>query len=329
MKILYAVQATGNGHICRAQKLVPALRQFADVDVVTSGTAADISLDFPVKYHYRGFGFVFGTQGGIQWSQTIFRNKPIRLCLDIATVPVTQYDLVINDFEPVTAWACKRKKVPCIAMSHQYALLAEVPKPSRVPAIIRWVLNHYAPAQRGVGFHFKRYAPHIFFPIIRDAVRNQKTSKENSYTVYLPAYADSFICSILTQIPQTHWEVFSKHCTKAYTVENVTVQPPSGTAFQVSMAKATGVLCGAGFETPAEALFLKKKLLIIPMRDQHEQHYNAAAMADLDIPVLSKLSKRSVPKLAAWVNDTAVPNIDFPDDTNAAIDYLLSLAAAK
>ena len=95
------------------------------------------------------------------------------------------------------------------------------------------------------------------------------------------------------------------------------------------MAKATGVLCGAGFETPAEALFLKKKLLIIPMRDQHEQHYNAAALADLDIPVLPKLSKRSVPKLAAWVNDTAVPNIDFLDDTNAAIDYLLSLAAAK
>jgi hypothetical protein len=40
-------------------------------------------------------------------------------------------------------------------------------------------------------------------------------------------------------------------------------------------------------------------------------------LADLDIPVLSKLSKQSV------------PNIDFPDDTNAAIDYLLKLAAAK
>jgi hypothetical protein len=143
-------------------------------------------------------------------------------------------------------------------MSHQYALLADVPKPSRVPVIIRWVLNHYAPAQTGVGFHFKRYAPHIFFPIIRDAIRNQQTSQQNKFTVYLPAYADSFICSILTQIPQTQWEVFSKHCTKAYSVENVTVQPPSGTAFQASMAKATGVLCGAGFETPAEALFLKK-----------------------------------------------------------------------
>jgi uncharacterized protein (TIGR00661 family) len=180
-----------------------------------------------------------------------------------------------------------------------------------------------------VGFHFKRYAPHIFFPIIRDAIRNQQTSQQNKFTVYLPAYADSFICSILTQIPQTQWEVFSKHCTKAYSVENVTVQPPSGTAFQASMAKATGVLCGAGFETPAEALFLKKKLLVIPMRDQHEQHYNAAALADLDIPVLSKLSKQSIPKLLAWVDDTAVPNIDFPDDTNVAIDYLLKLAAAK
>ena len=134
---------------------------------------------------------------------------------------------------------------------------------------------------------------------------------------------------MLTQIPQTQWEVFSKHCTKPYSVQNVSVRPPSGTAFQASMAKATGVLCGAGFETPAEALFLKKKLLVIPMRDQHEQHYNAAALADLEVPVLSKLSMQSIPKIATWVDDTTVPNIDFPDDTNAAIDYLLKLAAAK
>lgn len=329
MKILYALQATGNGHICRAQKLVPALRQFADVDVLTSGTSADISLGFPVKYNYKGFSFVFGKRGGIQWPKTIFRNNPIRLFIDIAKIPLMQYDLIINDFEPVTAWASKLKKVSCIAMSHQYALLANVPRPPRVPAIIRLILKHYAPAQMGVGFHFKRYAPHIFFPIIREAIRNQQTRQQNKYTVYLPAYADSFISSILTQIPQTQWEVFSKHCSKAYSVENVIVQPPCGTAFQSSMANASGVLCGAGFETPAEALFLKKKLMVIPMRDQHEQHYNAAALADLDIPVLHKLSMRSVAKLSAWVDDIVVPNINFPDDTNASITYLLDMLVAK
>jgi hypothetical protein len=38
---------------------------------------------------------------------------------------------------------------------------------------------------------------------------------------------------------------------------------------------------------------------------------------------------QSIPKLATWVDDTTVPNIDFPDDTNAAIAFLLNLAAEK
>lgn len=325
MKILYALQATGNGHICRAQKMVPALRQFADVDVLTSGTESDISLGFPVKYNYAGFSFVFGKQGGIQWFRSFFRNNFIRLFKEIKAVPVSNYDLVINDFEPVTAWACKRKRLPCLAMSHQYALLFDVPKPAFVPAIANWILHHYAPATKGVGFHFRRYDSHIFFPIIRDAIRNQKTSKTNCYTVYLPAVSDTYICAVLTQIPQTNWEVFSKHCTESYTLKNVFVQPPSETEFQRSMAKATGVLCGAGFETPAEALFLKKKLLVVPMRDQYEQHYNAAGLADMGIPVIPKFSLKYIPELSSWVDQFEVPEVDYADDTIPAIEYALSL----
>ena len=191
MKILYALQATGNGHICRAQKMVPALRQFAEVDILTSGTESDVTLGFPVPYQYAGFSFVFGKHGGIQWFQSFFRNNFIRLFKAIRTVPVSKYDLVINDFEPVTAWACKRQQVACVAMSHQFALLFDVPKPAFVPAIARWILQRYAPATKGEGFHCKRYDPTIFFPIIRDTIRNQKTSNKNCYTVYVPAvYAD-------------------------------------------------------------------------------------------------------------------------------------------
>jgi uncharacterized protein (TIGR00661 family) len=325
MKILYALQATGNGHICRAQKMVPTLRQFAEVDVLTSGTESDISLGFPVKYKYAGFSFVFGKQGGIQWFRSIFRNNFIRLYKAIRTVPVSKYDLVINDFEPVTAWACKRQQLPCVAMSHQFALLYDVPKPAFVPAIARWILHQYAPAKKGVGFHFQRYSPNIFFPIIRDTIRKQKLSKTNCYTVYLPSVSDAIICDVLTQIPQTNWEVFSKHCTAAYTTKNVSVQPPSNTLFQKSMAKATGVLCGAGFETPAEALFLKKKLLVVPMRDQYEQHYNAAGLADLGVPVLPKFSSKYIPELIDWVDQTEVVEITYTDDSIPAIEYIFSL----
>jgi predicted glycosyltransferase len=50
MKVLYAIQGTGNGHIGRAREIVPILMKYADVDVLLSGTQADIRPQFPVRY---------------------------------------------------------------------------------------------------------------------------------------------------------------------------------------------------------------------------------------------------------------------------------------
>jgi hypothetical protein len=46
------------------------------------------------------------------------------------------------------------------------------------------------------------------------------------------------------------------------------------------MINATGVLCGAGFETPAEAIYLRKKLLVVPMKNQYEQQCNGIAVEE-------------------------------------------------
>jgi UDP:flavonoid glycosyltransferase YjiC (YdhE family) len=49
MKILYAVQGTGNGHLSRAMDIVPLLRKKAEVDVLVSGIQGDLKLPFEVK----------------------------------------------------------------------------------------------------------------------------------------------------------------------------------------------------------------------------------------------------------------------------------------
>ena len=326
MKILYALQATGNGHICRAQKIVPLLRKYGDVDVLTSGTESDLSLGFSQQFSYKGFSFVFGKKGGIHWYKTLTRNNPLRLLHEISQVPVTNYDFIINDFEPVTAWACKLKQVTCIAMSHQYALHHKVPRPKYAPSIFNWILRNYAPVKRGIGFHFKRYAPNIFYPIIRDSVRKQEITSTNTYTVYLPALSDDFICSILTKIPKIQWEVFSKHCPKSYLLQNILVKPLCNSKFQESMAKSSGILCGAGFETPAEALFLKKKLLVIPMRYQPEQYYNAAALAKLGVTVIPRLSKKYLSDICTWIDKSKPISISYSDDSISSIKLVLKIA---
>ena len=37
MKVLYAIQSTGNGHICRAKELIPHMSRRFQFDVIISG----------------------------------------------------------------------------------------------------------------------------------------------------------------------------------------------------------------------------------------------------------------------------------------------------
>ena len=71
--------------------------------------------------------------------------------------------------------------------------------------------------------------------------------------------------------------MYSKKSTKSYRHKNIIIKPIKGdNFFEKSMARCKGIICGAGFETHAEALFLRKKLLVIPMKGQKKQHKNAA-----------------------------------------------------
>jgi predicted glycosyltransferase len=123
------------------------------------------------------------------------------------------------------------------------------------------------------------------------------------------------------------WQVFSKHSKKLMGEKNVTIQPIDNDAFVASMASCEGVLCGAGFETPAEALFMKKKLMVIPMKGQYEQQCNAAALKKMGVPVLKSLKPENISKIDAWIKEGDVIEVDYPDFTEEIINRLIALHA--
>jgi len=132
MKILYAIQGTGNGHISRARDIIPVLKQYGELDVLLSGTQADVDLEYPVKYQFHGLSFIFGKKGGVDVLKTIKRMNFFRLLNEIWCLNIKQYDLIINDFEPVSAWACLLKGKKCIGLSHQAAVIHPFsPKPNK------------------------------------------------------------------------------------------------------------------------------------------------------------------------------------------------------
>lgn len=324
MKILYAIQGTGNGHLSRARDIIPLLQQKGELDILVSGIQADVDLPYPVKYKFKGLSFIFGKKGGIDLLATYQKGNLKRLYKEIKSLPVEDYDIVINDFEPVSAWACKMKHKPCIGLSHQAAVInKKSPKPKKKDPLGKAILHNYAPVTAAYGFHFGAYDKDIFTPVIRSQVREAEPVNEGHFTVYLPAYDDARIIKVLSMVKNINWQVFSKHSKKEYTEKNVHIRPVNNDAFIKSMISCAGILCGAGFETPAEALFLKKKLMVIPMKGQYEQQCNAAALETMSIPVLKSLKLKHVEKIEKWVKGKNYISVNYPNITAKIINQLV------
>src|SRR6201986_2090726 len=324
MKILYAIQGTGNGHLSRSMDIVQLIKKMGDVDVLVSGTQGDLNLPFGIKYKLHGFGFIFGKSGGVDLWASFLKSRFRKFIKEIKNLPIEKYDLVINDFEPVSAWACYLKNKPCIGLSHQAAVLHEkAPKPEDSDMVGKLILKNYAPVTVQYGFHFKSFDENTFTPVIRKQVREQKITFKGHYTVYLPAYDDTRLIKRLWEFKDVEWDVFSKHNKKVLKYKNVSIQPIDNEKFIKSMAQSAGVLCGAGFETPAEALFMKKKLMVIPMKSQYEQQLNAAALKSMGVPVIKRLKPKHDETIQNWIDQGKVIDVDEPDNTRDILELVL------
>lgn len=325
MKILYAVQGTGNGHITRAIEIIPYLKKRGEVDILVSGISSDIKLPFKVKYKFKGLSFVFGKQGGVDIWKTYWKMNSLRLFREIKKLDVKKYDLIISDFEPVSCWAALRAKKVCVGLSNQAATLHPLaPKPDKTDLLGKMVLAHYAPATFNYGYHFKKLDKTIYTPIIRKEVREAEVKRKKHYTVYLPSYSDVRIIANLQKFEDVTWHVFSKHSKKKYKVKNISVRPIETKSFLKSLATCKGVLCNAGFGTTSEALFLQKKLLVIPMKKQYEQHCNAAMLKSMGVPVLKKLHPKFHDEISKWLKSKERVHVSYPDMTEELIDTIIT-----
>ncbi len=325
-RILYAIQGTGNGHLARATEIVPILKDLGETDILVSGIKGDIKLPFPVNFQFHGLSFFYNARGGVDRFKTLTELKLVKFFQDVWGLPIKKYDLVLSDFEPVSAWACKLKGKTCIGISHQNAVLhPETPAPREHSSYGRWILKNYAPARINYGFHFNQLDQNHFPPVIRSAMRNAKPENKGHYTVYLPSYSDEEIKKCLSEFSrEITWHVFSKNTTKETTDQNIRYSPVSLEKFQKSFITCCGVLCSAGFETPSEAIFMGKKLCVIPIKNQYEQACNAAFLAEMGITVLNDLLKDQH-QIESWLESQKTIRIPYPDKTREILTDIIGL----
>lgn len=326
-KVLYAFQGTGNGHASRALVLLPVLMKVAEVKIAICGSENEIDFPFPIDFFFQAPVFVFGRNGGIDWVESIRKSKICGIRNQVNHFPYQGFDLIINDFEPISARIGKKRNIPVFSISHQASFgEEETPRPLKRNFFGEWILKNYAPSSNYLGVHFEKYSSKITTPIIRPEIRNVVPENKGHITVYLPSYADEILTSFFNRFPEYRFQIFSKRSKVQVENNNSTIFPISSSGFIQSLVSCDGVLCGAGFETPAEALFLGKKLYVIPMKGQYEQQCNAAALALLKIPSSSGIGTSMERKFRYWLFSEEKIQKNFPQNEEEVIKQALKYA---
>ncbi|MEI9912096.1 MAG: glycosyltransferase family protein [Bacteroidota bacterium] len=328
MKIFYAVQATGNGHISRAMELLPWLQQYGTVDIFLSGDNSNLAMDAPVKYRSKGLSLYFNSTGGLDYWKILRGFHPLTLKKEISDLPVEKYDLVINDFEYITAASCAKKKIPSIHLGHQASFQSRLtPRPSAKNAVGEWILKNYARSTHYIGLHFDNYDEFILPPVIKKEITDAEPTDKNYITVYLPAYSEQQLEKLFQPFRDLRFQVFSKEIKHPATKSNITFLPVNKFLFNQSLIHCTGIITGAGFETPAEALHLGKKVMAIPVRGQYEQLCNAAALQQMDVVCLKKPGENFAFELYQWLEAKNSIQVNYNHTIPKVLDRLLTVHA--
>lgn len=321
MRIFYGVQGTGNGHITRARVMAKELQK-AGISVDFQFTGRDFNQYFDMEI-FNGYqlknGLSFSVnQGKVSYVKTALACKPITFIKEVSMLNLTAYDLVISDFEPVTAWAAKTQGIPVLGLGHQYAFKYKIPKVGSDP-LANMVMRYFAPADKRVGLHWHHFGQPILPPIIETDDNTAVTlTNANKIVVYLPFEETNEVIQHLLPFKQYEFHVYSPNVISS-PVDYIHCKPLSRTGFQEDLKNCVGIISNAGFELASESLRLGKKILVKPLNAQMEQISNAAALKQLGYGhTMAKLESATIDH---WLHNGHAVKVSYPNTAKILVDW--------
>jgi uncharacterized protein (TIGR00661 family) len=324
LRILYGVQTTGHGHLVRSTPIIRELRARGHaVDVLLSGPAVD-----PLWHGRIGPllavhpGLTFSAEGGrIRYWQTMREARPLRFLANTFRCRVRDYDLVVSDYEPVTAWAARLAGVRSVGIGHLYAFAwASVPR-ARGNVVTRLVMDQFAPVTDPVGYHWDPFGAPLVPPGVAPEARAvvRGSIDPELILVYLGFEPLDRILPLLRQFPERRFHVYGRYPAPQRR-GHIEVRPASRDAFLADLATCSSVIANAGFTLASECLHLGVKLLVKPVHGQLEQESNCVALTQLGLGSVSRDLRRA--DVAGWLERPEASPQGYPDATGAVIDWL-------
>lgn len=297
MRIAYGVGSEGMGHATRSQAVIDLMLSHGhEVHIFTSDRAFDF---FAPKYknvhRVKGFHLVYeenrlNSRKSVLWN---IRHLPEGFMPAIRTVArmfeQLKPNVIVSDFEFFTAFFGRAGGIPVIAANNisivgktRVAMPARKLRRAKRMAVTTSQLLTFKPTWYVIPTFFsprvKGKNVILTAPVVRDKIVKAKPT----WGKHILVYQTSPTCLKLLHNLKSTKEKFVVYGFGARPREgNLKFCPFNDTTFIKDLASAKAVITGGGFSLISEALYLKKPILSVPLRDHFEQITNGYYLREL------------------------------------------------
>lgn len=289
-RILYGLCGVGIGHVIRTRIVASYLQKKNEVMIVCGGRAYQYLKNYfknVVEIPYFNLWF---RNNRILNFKSFFGNllkiniKNYKWIKDVfGKVKKFNPELAISDWESFSSFTARKLKIPIISLDNQhflvkgdYSFLRKHYLQYLKAKLVLKLLVRKADYYITVNFYdqiLKKESKNCILvpPIIREEILNAKVEEGNYFLVYQSTKSYKKLIKILRKV-NTKFVVYGLDLYKKEA--NMTFKKFSD-EFINDLINCKGVICNGGFVLISEAIFLKKPILSIPIRNHFEQLVNA------------------------------------------------------
>lgn len=316
MRILYGVCGEGLGHAIRTKILIDHLKKRHDIVIAAGGKA------------YKFLSKHFDMVEKIEWPGAVYKNNTfkifrtgLKILLSTLTRTPSSYlkvkriimqfkpDVVITDAEPICCYAAMFNRIKCISIDNPHSVLfksdIKIDYDEYIGYIaLKLILKISIPkVEKYIVYDFfdeKNEKPSCVFvkPLIQDKILEQKPFYGDHVFIYQTSKSNIKLLKVLKTLNEKFIVYgFDKNIIDG----NIIFKRFNEDEFYNDIANAKAVITNGGFTLISEALYLRKPIFSIPIKNQFEQVLNAKMVEKLGVGVYCK--EVNVESLNSFLNN--------------------------
>lgn len=196
-----------------------------------------------------------------------------------------EIDLVITDFEHLVARAGERSKVPILSIDNMHALIKMKMSPGQFswwPVFLFNIATNFFARIKATEYFISSFFPvicadtnvRIFAPIVRPEILATPVVNGEHILVYSTSH-DLGLLDKMKSLPKIYNFVVYGFNRNEEIAPNILLKKTDNQKFIEDLASAQAVISTAGSNLVTEAIYFKKPILALPIKNQLEQMANA------------------------------------------------------